>query len=86
MVCVSNKTFSCVPCNYFCTSKSNLSKHLTTKKNTDVVQNPEEVIGGRFKCQNCVKNNKGNTGLWAHKKKCKAPELLIMSIQIYTQK
>jgi hypothetical protein len=68
----STKTHCCTPCGYLCSSKSNLTKHQNSKKHKDKIENPDAVIVGRFKCPNCVKTYKGNTGLWAHKKVCKA--------------
>ena len=68
----STKTHCCAPCGFFCNSKSNLAKHQTSKKHKDKMENPDAVIEGRFKCPNCPKSYKGNTGLWAHKKVCKS--------------
>jgi hypothetical protein len=48
----------------------------------DKIQNPDAVIVGAFKCPNCEKTYKGNTGLWAHKKKCMAPEPLISTVPV----
>jgi hypothetical protein len=67
----------CIPCGYLCCSRSNLVKHFSSKKHINKIQNPDAVIIGEFKCPNCVKTYKGNTGLWAHKKKCNAPEPII---------
>jgi hypothetical protein len=69
----STNTHCCIPCGYLCSSRSNLTKHFTSKKHINKIQNPDAVIVGGFKCPNCEKSYKGNTGLWAHKKKCKAP-------------
>ena len=68
----STKTHCCTPCGFLCNSKSNLTKHQTSKKHKDKMENPDAVIVGGFKCPNCPKTYKGNTGLWAHKKVCKA--------------
>jgi hypothetical protein len=76
----STKTHCCVPCGYLCCSRSNLVKHFSSKKHVNKIQNPDAVIVGKFKCPNCVKTYKGNTGLWAHKKKCKAPEPVIETV------
>ena len=61
----------CTPCGYPCNSKSNLTKHQTSKKHKDKIENPDAVIVGGFKCKNCDKIYKSNPGLWAHNKKCK---------------
>jgi hypothetical protein len=64
----------CIPCGYLCSSRSNLTKHFLSLKHINKIQNPDAVIVGGFKCTNCAKTYKGNTGLWAHKKKCRPPE------------
>ena len=64
--------YFCVPCGYPCRSNSNLAKHCLSKKHKNKIENPDTVIEGGFKCPNCPKTYKGNTGLWAHKKVCKA--------------
>jgi hypothetical protein len=70
----STKTHCCIPCGYLCGSRSNLTKQFASKKHINKILNPDAVVVDGFKCQNCAKTYKGNTGLWAHKKKCKAPE------------
>jgi GIY-YIG catalytic domain len=71
----------CIPCGCLCCSRSNLVKHFSSKKHINKIQNPDAVIVGEFKCPNCVKTYKGNTGLWAHKKKCNAPDPIIPTAQ-----
>jgi hypothetical protein len=68
----STKTHCCIPCGYLCNSKSNLSKHHSSKKHKEKIQNPDAVIVGGFNCPNCPKTYKGYQGLWSHKKVCKA--------------
>jgi hypothetical protein len=83
---VINHEPCCIPCGYLCSSRSNLTKHFTSQKHINKIQNPDAVIVGGFKCQNCAKTYKGNTGLWAHKKKCKAPELIIPAVLLPPEK
>jgi hypothetical protein len=64
--------YFCAPCGYPCRSRSNLAKHNLSKKHKNKIENPDAIIDGDFKCLNCPKTYKGNTGLWAHKKVCKA--------------
>ena len=66
------KPFCCIPCSYFCSRKSNLIKHHSTKKHLDKIQNTVVIEDGEYKCKNCVKTYKSNQGLWAHNKKCKS--------------
>ena len=65
-----NKTHCCIPCEYFCSSRSNLTKYFYSKKHIEKIQNPDAVIVGRFKCPNCDKTYKSNPGLRAHKTNC----------------
>jgi aryl carrier-like protein len=81
--------YCCIPCNHFCSVKSNLTKHLTTKKHIDKIQNTEVVVGD-FKCKFCDKTYKSNQGLWAHNKKCKPIETsvpeTVVSDSVYLHK
>ena len=72
-----DKTFCCIPCEYFCKTNSNLTKHKCTKKHADKIQNPDVVEECKYKCKNCVKTYKSHQGLWVHKKKCKTPETIL---------
>jgi hypothetical protein len=64
----NNKTHCCIPREYLCSSRSNLTKYFYSKKHIEKIQNP--VIVGTFKCPNCDKMYKSNPGLWAHKTNC----------------
>ena len=68
-----DKPFCCIPCNYFCNRKTNLTKHHATQRHVDKIQNTNTrvIVEGEFKCKNCVKSYKSYQGLWAHNKKCK---------------
>ena len=48
-----NKTHCCIPCGYVCGSRSNLTKHYTSKKHINKIHNPDAVIVGGFKCPKC---------------------------------
>lgn len=70
--------YSCQKCNYFCNKKQHYEIHLSTKKHTEI-QNSEDAISKyqrerKFICKNCNKAYVSNSGLWDHKKKCKAPD------------
>ena len=70
------KTHCCVPCGFFGKSRSNLTKHFTSKKHICKIQNPDAIIG-EFKCLKCAKIYKSNQGLWSHKKICKDSETVV---------
>ena len=64
--------FYCEKCDFSCNKKSNFEKHLlTTKHKMEINGN---IGNGKnadfFKCENCSKTFKSNSGLWKHKKKC----------------
>ena len=66
-----NKTHCCIPREYLCSSRSNLTKYFYSKKHIEKIQNPDAVIVSRFKCPNCDKMYKSvPPGLWAHKNNC----------------
>ena len=60
----------CIPREYLCSSRSNLTKYFYSKKHIEKNQNPDAVIVGRFKCPNCDKMYKSHPELWAHKNNC----------------
>ena len=45
-----NKTHCCIPREYLCSSRYNLTKHFYSKKHIEKIQNPDAVI------PNCDKN------------------------------
>jgi hypothetical protein len=57
-----------------------LAKHYSSKKHKDKIENPDAVIVGGFKCKNCDKIYKSNPGLWAHNKKCKPAEEVVVAV------
>ena len=63
----------CIPCGFFCSRRSNLVQHYSSKKHIDRKQNPEAIVKGKFQCQNCVKTYNSYQGLWYHKKVCLPP-------------
>ena len=67
------KHFGCIKCNYFCSRNANLQKHLTSKKHAVNSQVIEIDPNCKFQCKVCNKKYLSQPGLWAHKKKCKAP-------------
>jgi hypothetical protein len=74
---MSIKAHCCIPCGYSCCRRSSLLKHFSSKKHFDNIENPHATIVCGFKCKNCDKIYKNNSGLWSHKKKCIAPEPVI---------
>lgn len=75
--------FECINCDFKCSKKRDLDRHLLTRKHiksteinessTKKPQNPPDL----FSCEKCGKVYKERTGLWRHNKKCiKAEEIL----------
>ena len=71
--------FICLPCGYPCKRKTHRTKHQTSKKHKDKIENPDAVVEVEFKCKNCDKTYKSNPGLWAHNKKCK-PAVVVLEV------
>lgn len=72
---VANK-FKCEKCHYACCKESDFIKHLYTRKH-EKEQNGNNIsileiekIAKPFKCINCSKEYKTNSGLWKHSKIC----------------
>ena len=77
--------YSCEPCDFICSKKSNYCKHITTNKHLIRVNVNTNSIK---KCQKmpitlyclCGKKYTERSGLWRHKKKCneiiKSPEII----------
>lgn len=86
----SSKIFFCACCDYKTSRKGNYEKHLSTQKHKNKmlknVENPLKIVEKVAKnsitlgktnnhvCCNCGKSYKDRSGLWHHKKKCKAKE------------
>jgi hypothetical protein len=74
--------FCCMTCKYFTIVKSNLQKHLLTKKHLDLQDTPE-VVGKTlisYQCKVCDKCYKSHSGLWKHSLMCKVPEVVVASV------
>ena len=61
--------FYCEKCHFTCSKKSDWDRHIITRKHK------LEMIGNKinaniYKCNNCCKEFKTNSGLWKHEKKC----------------
>jgi hypothetical protein len=69
----STHTYCCIPCGFFCSRRSNLVQHYSSKKHIDRKKNPEAIVKGKFHCENCIKTYNSYQGLWFHKKVCKPP-------------
>jgi hypothetical protein len=61
--------FVCEPCSYECNNKKDYNKHLLTKKHCNVSNSNENKL---YICDTCNKPYKYHSGLWKHKKDCKA--------------
>ena len=74
----SNKLFECKLCNYSCSKKYNLDRHLLTPKHFKKEQNEEKEQNEQNKPQSCInyvceicnKEYNNKSGLWKHKQKC----------------
>ena len=72
----STNIFVCNVCDYKCSKGFNLDRHLLTSKHIQATNSNGLAIEKGQKepeyiCQNCNKEQKDNSGLWRHKKKCK---------------
>jgi len=79
----NSQFFYCECCDYKSSRKSDYKKHLSSKKHKKntlkSVENPLKKFSTLGKtnnhvCCNCGKSYKDRSGLWHHKKKCKAKE------------
>ncbi len=74
--------FYCAFCDYKCSKKFNLDRHLLSSKhirvtksdNGDTLTSKKEKNEEKYTCQNCCKEYSSRNGLWRHKKKCMVPE------------
>ena len=64
--------YSCENCDYHTGKKSSYDDHLLTAKHNSAMLSNEKsaVLCSKFVCPNCCKEDKDNSGLWRHKKKC----------------
>ena len=70
--------FICLPCGYPCKRKTHRTKHQTSKKHKDKIENPDAVVEGGFKCKNCDSIYKSNQRLWSLNKKCKPATVIVV--------
>ena len=78
---IKGSQFCCMRCKYFTTEKSNLQKHLKTKKHLQVT--PEVVgktITSKYQCKVCDKCYESHSGLWKHLHVCKVSEIVVPAI------
>ena len=66
--------FSCKKCDFITCNKKDYNRHLKTKKHlsndSQCFSIDNTQITPKFKCLNCNKVYKDNSGLWRHKHKC----------------
>ena len=69
------KIFECITCDFKCSKKGDLNRHLLTAKhlNRIILEQNCEKKSNTFKCLFCNKEYKARNSLWYHKKKCKEP-------------
>jgi len=64
------KSHECIICDYVCSKKSDMNKHLSTSKHIKSMKSNESHAQPiPYKCS-CGKEYKHYSGLWRHKKKC----------------
>lgn len=68
MKLTAKPVFSCIPCQYTCYKKSDLSKHIKTAKHRQLVCS--DKAAETFICSNCGCQYASKSGLWKHRKKC----------------
>jgi hypothetical protein len=70
-----SKIFECITCDFKCSKKGDLNRHLLTAKhlNRIILEQNCEKKSNTFKCLFCNKEYKARNSLWYHKKKCKEP-------------
>jgi ribosomal protein L37AE/L43A len=65
----SHTKYECITCDYTTSSKRDYNRHLSTRKH---IMETEETEKAQLICDICGKTYKNRTGLWKHKKNCKA--------------
>jgi hypothetical protein len=84
----SPNLFECEPCDYKCSKKSDMDKHLLTNKHKcykNGYKSDTKLANGDMMCNVCEKVYKSRMGLWRHKKTCgiqKKEELLDKNEQL----
>jgi hypothetical protein len=66
--------YVCDQCDYSTNRKGNMQKHFSSTKHKINSVVTEEDKNCKYQCKVCNKKYLSQPGLWAHKKKCKAPE------------
>ena len=76
----SNNIFVCETCDYICSKRFNLDRHILTashikeinrkEKGAKKEQTEQNEQNKDFSCEKCNKTYQTNAGLWKHKKKC----------------
>jgi hypothetical protein len=75
----SNIIFECSLCDYKCSKKSNLDRHILTPKHMKAMvgnnlATENEQKEQTYMCKNCNKEYLSKNGLWRHKQKCTVQE------------
>ena len=73
------KRFCCIQCNYVSDYNGNLKQHFKTKKHIEITTKEKSTheicvrkpLKPDFKCSNCEKQYKTQSGLWKHSQICK---------------
>jgi hypothetical protein len=76
---MSNIEFKCDHCDYICSRKYNLMRHLSSSKHSKVINGDEKMskvsksnqdysMQSKFICNTCNKEYSSRNGLWKHKK------------------
>ena len=65
--------FQCEPCEYTCCKKSDMNKHILTRKHQNRINRIElikKVATPKYVCSQCNKEYTARNSLWYHQKKC----------------
>ena len=62
--------FTCDLCDYICCKKSDLDKHILTRKHQNRIHRTDFVADQKFTCIKCKKEYTARNSLWYHQKKC----------------
>jgi hypothetical protein len=71
-----NKVYDCKKCNYYTKKKTDMEKHLKTKKH-NINNEIKGMKGTTYKCKKCNKGFEKYKTYWAHGKKCDREQLSI---------
>ena len=78
--------FECTKCAFKCSRKTDIDRHMLTRKHklvTDlrVLVTPGDAKSVFYTCTLCSKNYKSRNGLWQHKKKCNAGQQTLENLK-----